>query len=456
MKKTLIYLLLAFISSPISAWSQSQTIKNDFAFGQEIEIQDQKSVIEILLPESVYNVSKNLQLMDLAVFNSSGEPVPHSILNLEQQEKVNEIPPQVPSLFAIYGNTGSSAAFKNMKITTNSDGNVIEISSNEKSGSNKLVPEGYLLDASKIQDTINHFQFTLNSSQKNKVYSLKIEGSNDLKNWNYVINDGVIAWFEMNGQKVIQDTIANTGTTFKFYKMTSADSEKTPAIQKIKVHLISKVEKIKPETFSKNVNGKKVELPKSETSYVYDLGGSFPVLGINVKFNDKNSMARFSILAAHQEKGPWNGISIENFFSIIKNEKKFERLNAEFPKSHYRFWKVQLLSDESGIGQKFPEISFSWQPHRLQFLTRGEGPFMLAYGSSKSISTAQTDFSQFGIADKAPGTLKPQFSLGGQSQLVLNETAPVNYKKYILWAILILGVFVIGFMALHVKKNTST
>ena len=219
---------------------------SDFAFGQSIELSTQKSVVQILLPESLFKVSKNLNLLDLAISNSLGEAVPHSVLDLEprQIEKI-KVPQSLP-VFPMYGNVSDSIALDYIRISKNTGSTVVA--------------------------------------------------------------DGVTAWFEMNGQKIVQYTVANNLITYKFYRISTAKSQTIPSIEEIQAHLTTEIEQLDVLTFARKVEGKMETLSRNA----------------------------------------------------------FNFLSAEFSKSKFQFWKLQLLSDLSGIGQKFPEISFIWQPHRLQ------------------------------------------------------------------------------------------
>src|SRR5207249_11954297 len=117
-------------------------------------------------------------------------------------------------------------------------------------------------------------------------------------------------------------------------------------------------------------------------------------------------------------------------------------------------------------------LSAGWVPHRLVFTSRGAGPFQLAYGSRDAKSTA------FPIATLVPGykgeedlelgraetpAPAPRIVIGGAQavadpQRLSGEAvtrARVDWKRWILWGSLVLGVVVLGWMALRLGRQMS-
>ncbi len=114
-----------------------------------------------------------------------------------------------------------------------------------------------------------------------------------------------------------------------------------------------------------------------------------------------------------------------------------------------------------GIGGGPLALGVGWVPHRLVFASRGAGPFQLAYGSRDAKSTA------FPIATLVPGykgeeelelvviggaqaAADPQ-RLGGEA--VTPERR--DWKRWTLWASLVLGVVLLGWMALRLGRQMS-
>jgi hypothetical protein len=134
-----------------------------------------------------------------------------------------------------------------------------------------------------------------------------------------------------------------------------------------------------------------------------------------------------------------------------------------------RYWRARVDRRGGGIGSGPLELGAGWAPHRLVFASRGVGPFQLAYGSRDAKPSA------FPIA-----TLVPGYTGEEDLELVRAETTPriviggaraaadpqrlggdavtrdrVDWKRLALWASLVLGVAILGWMAIRLGRQMS-
>jgi len=447
-----LFLATVFFYSTLTLAQQS-LMKEDFAFGNEIVITDQKSVVQITLPEDVYKTAINPSLSDLGIFNSHNEVVPHVFVAPAVKTIEKELPSEALTLFPIYGEKGEQNGFENIKVSTSNNGAIVNIQNNKQTNNNKIIT-GYLIDTSKIKHPINKLQFSVDDLQENQLIKISVEGSNDLKTWNTIGSEDVLGKFEINNEKLIRNELALHGSKYKYYRLawSSHDGVKLNAAKAI---FIKSEEKQKENLQWMNVASKKIENPQHKTLYEYDLGGYYPICAVRVKFADQNSTADLSIEAAANEKGPWTAIESVNFFTLMKDNTNLAKLQADFDPQKFRFWRVMLNSNMAGVGSHFPEISFGWQPISLRFLARGVGPFTLAYGSSTTENLPQTDLINSEMTKEVgTGTLKEKIALGGPEKLVVVEKSEYPWKKIMLWSLLLMGVALLGFMAFQVKKQT--
>jgi Protein of unknown function (DUF3999) len=110
-----------------------------------------------------------------------------------------------------------------------------------------------------------------------------------------------------------------------------------------------------------------------------------------------------------------------------------------------------------GIGSGVPVIQVGWLPQKVVFAARGSGPFQLAYGSSAAKPAAfAIDAVVPGYKSDAPFAVEPAslgepVTLAGPARL----RASVDYKKWTLWIILIIGVALLGFMAYRLARQVA-
>ena len=93
----------------------------------------------------------------------------------------------------------------------------------------------------------------------------------------------------------------------------------------------------------------------------------------------------------------------------------------------------------------------------LVFAARGAGPFQLAYGNGAAKAASYPIESLIpGYNTEAEFKVKPA-SLGDPVTLARAARlhAPMDYKKWAVWIILILGVAVLGWLAYRLSRQTS-
>jgi hypothetical protein len=117
-----------------------------------------------------------------------------------------------------------------------------------------------------------------------------------------------------------------------------------------------------------------------------------------------------------------------------------------------RFWRARIIG--IGISLQAPlTLHVEWIPDELTFLARGHEPFLLAYGSATE-NRAETDLSRLPRnLQIAAATLDRQKSLGGTGRLTV-PPAPFSRTRAILWALLLLAVVILGWMAFRVAKES--
>ena len=97
-------------------------------------------------------------------------------------------------------------------------------------------------------------------------------------------------------------------------------------------------------------------------------------------------------------------------------------------------------------------MKVGWLADQVLFLARGRGPFQLAYGAV-GVKASEVAITTLTIGGDGKGGIQAQstklgtrVTLGGESRLALVPD-PFPWKKWTLWAVLGLGVILMGWMA---------
>jgi hypothetical protein len=116
-----------------------------------------------------------------------------------------------------------------------------------------------------------------------------------------------------------------------------------------------------------------------------------------------------------------------------------------------RYWKLIVDETGGGLGEALPTIKINWLPHQLQFAARGEGPFLLAYGSARAKPSQGTSLlngfsalEQEQLVSESIVVGEP-LELGGSTALSVERS--YDWKEWSLWGVLILATLLLGWMA---------
>ena len=100
-----------------------------------------------------------------------------------------------------------------------------------------------------------------------------------------------------------------------------------------------------------------------------------------------------------------------------------------------------------------------WLPQQIVFAARGGGPFVVAYGSATTESSAlpirtlvpaydTPEAPAIGAVTLQAGNIQ---ALGGAARL----SKPVDSKRLLLWSTLVLGVVMLGWMAWRLSRQLA-
>lgn len=443
--------ILFFLSAIAMATATSYPHeKNHFAYTREIEITDNKSVIDVYLNEDIYKTSKVFGLEDLAVFNSKNEMVTHQ----RQLSKVSKVEmarePEVLKVFPIQaGSEEGENKFANVKVITNPQGAVVEIKNETSKPVETKQIIGYLVDGSAFVGKIKKLKLNFSKFPTNEFVNVRVEGSTDLVSWNRIDSESVLAEFQMQGQSIVKNEIPLQVTDYKYLRITFVEPKSEVALDSVNAFLGAETKTVSEEIHW--LNG--IAAKTSDTIYQYDLEGQFPVETLKIDFVDKNSVATFEILGSYEESGPWRVVKTATFYSMSNDSGNIAELQTNFPMSPFRYWQLKLTSSGAGMGSQFPKVQFGWRPEFIRFLARGEGPFTLAYGNAEIQVKAVHDFDPEFLKTTGAGTLKEKMVAGGDTLLVGKPADKYPVKKLVLWGVLIAGVLLLVGMIRQTKTK---
>ena len=121
--------------------------------------------------------------------------------------------------------------------------------------------------------------------------------------------------------------------------------------------------------------------------------------------------------------------------------------------NNYNYWQVKMMLPKQLSESTKPALSYTWQGAKLTFLAQGKPPFIARFGVNSGLSSRPSLDGLASLSKPELITLKPIKPLVVEAKPeAVNVTSNSNYQ-WLLWAILVGGLFLMGFIAFRVISS---
>ena len=428
----------------------------DFAYGLSVEVDRDGAIYKFSLPLSVYENITRPDLGDMRVFNSSNEIVPHIILK-QEKKRIEETAPLTLGFFPLYYGKDNKPAALSLHITTDSRGAIVDINRGEvRQG--RAVVSGYLLDCSALKKPPDRLKLDWTSKTDSFVTKVTVEASNDLNHWSRIVAGATLANLTYGDHSLKQSTIDIPRFNGKYLRLSWPAGRQSARLTDIKALFPSSV----PEQPRQWINITPTHLEDQPGDYFFETKGYMPADRIKIHLPQRNTLIKVTLKSRTGPEADWHIHHKGLLYNLRVKGASLTEDTIKLPPTTNRYWLLHVELSGGGIGAGMPVIEMGWVPHELVFVARGEPPYRLAYGSARvepepsqmnSLlgELRQKEDEHFIKTARVGGVI----DLGGKKMLEKKSTLP--WKQWILWAILVVGVAIIGWMAwrLYGQINAS-
>ena len=447
------FALIALIALPVLAEGPA-----DFAGSARITPSGSDALQRFMMPFPVYRDARR-DLADVRVFNGRGEPVPIAMAG--EPETVREAPvtvelPQfaVSSLAPVsYGARGSEVSIRT------ADGTLVSVKGIGRANKPTAKPVAFLLDASQLKEPLRALVFRWNAAPGTEVVRVRIESSDDLQSWQGA-GGGSLVRLEQGGRVLEQPRIPISVAKAKYYRITwsgpafdlrSVNGEYEPVI-KPPPRITFAVAAATPMSTIGNLPACAKKNPIS--CYIFDLGGRIPVEAVRLVLPEPNTVAPSYIVTYDTDlESPPQPAGAASFFRLTRDNAETFSPAIEIGRRNARFIGIQLDPSFPGLGSAWPSLEVQWRPAQVVFVTRGQGPFTLAWGDPEA-KAGWTPVSSLMPSYKVRDELK--LPAAGVSEVKSagpprgdwpSWAARMGPKKLALWGVLLSAVAVLAAIA---------
>lgn len=420
----------------------------DFAFAVPIEGTNSDALYRVVLPPAVYEGSAFADLKDLRVFNGAGEVVPYALRPAAPATRERE--PVALPVFALRAAAGAAPEDLDISLDASEGRTRLRVKSRANREAQTVVV-GYLIDLSAHKETFSGLVLDWEAEPAGYVSAVKVEASDDLRRWTPLVADAPLVSLARDGQRLEQKTIPFAAQRAKYLRLTWPRGSQVVRLKSASG--LPAEEATPPARQWKEISA--LPDPRSRGDYPMDLGGPFPVDRLVIRLPQDNSVAPLQILARARPADEWVPVARTVAYRLRQGGRQIVNPELAVSASARRYWLLRTDSNSGGVGDGALQVRVGWVAGEIVFAARGAGPFRLAFGHGRAQPNALP------IQTLVPGwgsESAPQIALAttGGVQTLAGEAAArsrIDPKKASLWAALLAGVALLGFMAWRLSKQ---
>jgi len=456
-----VFLVVVLLLTPSMAEAAPKPM--DFAYGMPLSLKEAGAVYRLTVPREVYETVTRDDLADIRVFNRAEAVVPHVIRRPKKPIEVPEHADILP-IFPLYG--GQNPPGKDglsMRVEKSGKQTSIQVFSDGAGGPEKPELSGYIIDARSHRDPVHELEVTWQETEASFVLTVSVESSRDMTHWTSLVPRATLVRMQYHGHEIRRNRIRVPETQARYYRLTwPADREGIAITEVLAIRKSGEPEQERQWTVLAG-NSVKTDGERGIAAYAYESTARLPADRFRLRFNEKNTLAEATLFSRPDREATWQNRQRSVFYHLTFEETTLVQDTASVGPTTDRYWKLAVEEDAFSDPSTVPTVELGWLPHELLFVARGEGPFMLAYGSAR-LGQEEQGRDEHGTLARMMGGDKEGLlreaavlskkELGGSGQLV-PPPPPVPWKTWLLWGVLVIGVGVIAMMALSLGKGMN-
>jgi len=428
----------------------------DFARGVEVFADDATPVHTLTLPLELYRGVTRTDLGDVRVFNKDEEPVPHAIRSLARADAERPAALVLP-IFPLRGPPGARFDDLSLHVRRSDSGTIISFDAGGTLAPDATV-QAYLIDASAAARPLRRLILDWAAPQAGFLARVSLEATEDLAHWRSVEPNASVAHLDYRGHSLDRRSIDLTDVRAKYLRLRWSSLEAPFVLEKVEADLVPTAGE--PQRESLALDGQADSTAPG--TYVFDLGGPIPVDRLEVELPQNNTLVRAEVQSAGAAEGPWKRRFAGELYRVTYEGEELTSGPIHVRPNTDRWWRLVVEEKGGGLGKGLPVLHTAWLPQQLLFVARGEGPFLLAFGS---YAAGPDSFDAQSLVALVPGqkveTLDVQTaSLGaarelGGAEALTPPPPPTPWKVWLLWGLLVGGVLLLGWMTVRLVRQLN-
>ncbi len=413
------------------------------------------------LPVSQRLATRRSDQTDVRVFDANGKPMPFSLLRPQTEVRVSERREGM-AMFPLFSDSPSDEnPLPRVRLESNARGTLIEVVAEagelrDEGGTRR----GWLLDLSDLEGQIVRLLLDWPEGEADGFQRFAIEGSDDLEAWR-PLGSGQTVNTTFRGERIDQREVALPGLRSRYLRLIWLEPGEAPALQRISVVTGQTLASAPPLNWSSPLTATR----DAEGDYRLELPNSVRVERLRIELPQLNTLASLEVSGGYLDREGrevWSPLGSGRVYRFPVEGREAEQNEiALSPRAFSRF-RLHTGGERGGLDMPRLKVKLGMQPLQLVFFAGGEPPYRLAVGNPDA---PPADLPMEILMPKIEGEMPaPGVALLGDALGVPGPAEPGDasagpraaweWKNFLLWGALFVGVVLLGFMSLHILRSS--
>lgn len=446
--------LLALLlgATPLAIAAAQPEAPTDFASGALLQTPGNSPFFRLELPLDVYRQARP-DLADVRVFNAAGQPVAYALESGPPPAPRSELR-DVP-FFPVFSTVGTTSGSLDMKIEQGRDGRIIALrSGGEVTPGNSTV--AWLLDLSALKRPVQALQLDWPASAEGYSAETRLEASHDLRRWHPLANASLLET-RFGGHSLEQKRISFAPGEYRYLRL-SADRV-LPALTRAVAETLP-ADTVPPPERWLEVPG---EAGPQAGEFVFNPGAWLSATRVEVRLPATNLVAPMTLLTRASSRDEWRPVAQVTAYRLWQGGVEVTSPPIELTPQPARYWMLRL-DPRAGVLGAAPTLRLAWTPQQLVFVASGSPPFSLGWGQRDArpaqlpLATLLPGYRAGSDRELPLAVAGPTTELGGYNapRPGQEDRPPANWKRWLLWSVLLGGVALLALMARGLLRQLPT
>lgn len=406
------------------------------------------------LPLSVQLQARQTDLSDLRVFNAAGEPQAYALARESAQTRDDGQLHEV-KWFPLYNSADATERAPSVRVQSTTTGTLVEVQPSSQLEAGEEVLRGWLLDASAIKAPLQ--QLILDwTSERDGFQRFSIEASDDLQHWQ-AWGEGQVARLTFADERVEQHEVALSGQSARYLRLLWDSPASAPVLTSAQLKSSDPRNLPLPLVWSPTLAGSSGKAGE----YTWQLPMGLNIERVQVELKQANSLAPVTLSGRRETSLPWQPLSSGLLYRLTQNGQDVVQNELQLYGQTVQQLKLTVDERGGGLGEQAPSLKYAVRATQVIFLARGDGPYSLALGNptvkaaNLPLTTLIPDFKPEKLATLGKATVQGEALTTQTSTATTAATTDTHWKKFGLWAVLLLSVLFLAAMAFSLLRKPS-